>query len=42
MYDIIASASAKRGLEEIKAYLLTEFRNPQAVAHDLQNWVSYI
>ena len=33
MYDIIASASAKRDLEEIKAYLLTEFRNPQAVAN---------
>ena len=33
MYDIIASASAKGDLEEIKAYLLTEFRNPQAVAN---------
>lgn len=33
MYDIIASASAKGDLEEIKDYLLTEFRNPQAVAN---------
>ena len=33
MYDIIASASAKDDLEEIKAHLLTELRNPQAVAN---------
>lgn len=33
MYDIIASAAAKGDLEEIKTYLLTEFRNPQAVAN---------
>ena len=33
MYDIIASAAAKGDLEEIKGYLLTEFRNPQAVAN---------
>ena len=33
MYELIASAAAKDDLEEIKAYLLTEFRNPQAVAN---------
>ena len=27
MYDLIASAAAKGDLEEIKTYLLTEFRN---------------
>ena len=31
MYDLIASAAAKGDLDEIKNYLLTEFRNPQAV-----------
>ena len=33
MFDIIASAAAKGDLEEIKTYLLMEFRNPQAVAN---------
>lgn len=33
MFDIIASVAAKGDLEEIKTYLLTEFRNPQAVAN---------
>ena len=33
MFDIIASVAAKGDLEEIKTYLLKEFRNPQAVAN---------
>ena len=33
MYDIIASAAAKRDLEEIRSYLLTKFCNPQAVTN---------
>lgn len=33
MFDIIASAAAKGDLAEIRDYLLTEFRNPQAAAN---------
>ena len=53
MFDIIASDAAKGDLEEIKTYLLTEFRNPQVdeseklvkvhrFFHGLQNWALHL